>query len=376
MIKELTINPKSLHFTMSQEERFKKVLEDIDRHSIMYPIGAKDDVLLDDQAEVGSGDVKLKYTTLALYQLCQALCPGLFGFIRELSGVNRTIKDARSDFSQAEAIDVLNKVIRRRFDTRLKGRILLKNNLEHTIDGILSPRYKWLPNLRLYEHTKQAMAQRRLPTEFYEAGIHGRWMYLRYYQRKCYFSLELPNQERDKFYAGFHFSNDELGRAAVRGAPVIMRGEGRSAAMGKIPRGEYLRHVGKAFDERFNKLVELAIQQLKMPKIYADRIAIIREQPLGFGGKTEDEELKIRRILADKLDSPSLPIAITKRIVHSMCAHQKWDLRHKALDPMFSERTVYDLYNAIGREARVLPIRFREAAEQLAYSILMGTVKF
>ncbi len=39
-------------------------------------------------------------------------------------------------------------------------------------------------------------------------------------------------------------------------------------------------------------------------------------------------------------------------------------------------RTVYDLYNAMGRVAVDLPINHRERVEQTAHSVLMGKIGF
>lgn len=178
MAKELSIEPPALRFTHSQEDELHKTLGELDKHSVFHTIGSAQDVTFDADGCVGPDGFRL--TRWALFQLCQVVCPGLYGLVAELSGVHRELEQAREDFSFEESLDILNRIIRRRFDTRLCGKLFLKNLEAKTIDGVLGARYQWLSNLELFSRTRLLMDRLEPPHPFLEASLYGRWLMLRY----------------------------------------------------------------------------------------------------------------------------------------------------------------------------------------------------
>lgn len=369
---ELSINPAPKHFSMSQEELFVKELEDLDRYSVMWAITRPEDILLNNEAEIGT-EQKFKLTNMALYQLCQNVCPGLYGFVRELSGVHRTIEEARGDYSIEESVHILNRVVKRRFASRLHGRVLLRNTKYGTIDGVITPGYKWLSNLRLYEMAKEAMRSCKQPTEFWEAQLNGRWLLLRFCNRQPYFSFDAPGG-KERFYAGFHFSNDELGRATVRGAPFIMRKDSYTAALGDLEIKDRVRHVGASFEEKLLQLLNKTPTNLLPPGDYQDAILKLYDQSLGLGHKVQKDETQARRKLADALVRKDRPLTITRKIIATMCM-QPSCVSPEVVEFRNTDRNRFDLFVAMGKEAKNLPIRIRESIEQLAYALLFNKVK-
>lgn len=380
-MQELTVNPPPKRFSMSQEDAFVNELQDLDRHSIMWQMTKPEDIELNSQAEIGPQ--KFRLTTLALYQLCQSVCPGLYGFVRELSGVHRRIDEARGDYSFAESIDIINRVVRRRFYSRLHGKVLLRNTKYGTIDGVLTPGYKWLSNLRLYEMTKEAMKQCNPEPVFWEAQLGGRWLLLRFCNVQPYFQYDIPGMNMagaaqipsmmDRFYIGYHFSNDELGRAMVRGAPFILRKNGHTAALASLDLKGRVRHVGASFEERLSQLLAKTTEPLPEPDVYVAATVNLLNRKLGLGHKLQREETKARQKLADKLTKKEIPVTVTKKIVASLCANPSV-MAPDVTDFRNTDRTAFDLYVAMGREAKNLPIRFRESVEQLAYELLLNKI--
>jgi hypothetical protein len=380
-MQELTVNPAPKRFSMSQEAAFVQELEDLDRHSVMWQMTKPEDVELSQQAEIGPQ--KLRLTTLALYQLCQSVCPGLYGFVRELSGVHRKVEEARGDYSPGESIDVINQVIRRRFDSRLHGKVLLRNTKYGTIDGVLSPGYKWLSNLRLYEMTKDAMRQCQPEPVFWEAQLGGRWLMLRFCNMQPYFQFDMPGVNvggmaqipttLERFYTGYHFSNDELGRAMVRGAPFILRKNGHTSALASLDLKGRVRHAGAGFEERLTQLLARTAEPLLSTDAYVNGMAGLLSRNLGLGHKLQREEIKARQKLSEKIGRKELPATIAKRIVASLCSNPS-TMAPDVVDFRNTDRTAFDLYVAMGREAKHLPIRLRESVEQLAYELLLNKI--
>lgn len=381
-MQELTVNPVPKQFSMSQEMDFVKELEDSDRHSVMWQLSRPEDIVLDSQAEIGTKP-KFKLTTLALYQLCQNVCPGLYGFVRELSGVHRTVDEARSDYSIEDCVDIINRTIRRRFDSRLHGKVLLRNTKCGTIDGVLSPGYRWLSNLRLYEMTREAINHCESKPVFWEAQLSGRWLLLRYCNTKPYFSFSLPgenvnNHEQlpgitERFYTGYHFSNDELGRATVRGAPFLLRKDGLTAALAPLEAKGRVRHSGASFEERLTQLLASTVDHVPSADKYESAVTDLLYQNLGLGNKLHKEEIKTRQKLVDKLVRKEIPVIVIRRIVGSLCTQPGFACRTK-FEFRNVDKSKFDLYVAMGREAKTLPIRLRESVEQLAYELLFNKV--
>ena len=381
-MEELTVNPAPKRFSMSQENAFVQELEELDRHSVMWPMTRPEDIQLNSHAEIGEG--KFRLTTLALYQLCQNVCNGLYGFVRELSGVHRRIEEARSDYSFDESIDILNRLVRRRFDSRLHGKVLLRNTKYGTIDGVLSPGYKWLSNLHLYEMTKEAMRQCDPEPVFWEAQLNGRWLLLRYCNLQPYFQFEIPGLNvggrsqivaaNERFYTGYHFSNDELGRANVRGANYLLRKNGHTAALASLDfKGGRVRHLGSSFEERLTQLLARTIDKLPDPDVYKSATVALTAQTLGLGHPLQKEETLARQKLADKLSRKDLPVTITRKIVASVCTNPSYS-SPDVVEFRNTDRTRFDLYAAMGREAKHLPIRLRESVEQMAYELLFNKI--
>lgn len=380
-MQELTVNPPPKRFSMSQEAAFVTELQDLDRHSIMWEMTKPEDIELNALAEIGPQ--KFRLTTLALYQLCQSVCPGLYGFVRELSGVHRRIDEARGDYSFAESIDIINRVVRRRFDSRLHGKVLLRNTKYGTIDGVLSPGYKWLSNLRLYEMTKDAMKQCQPEPVFWEAQLGGRWLLLRFCNTQPYFQFETSGLNvggmaqipalTERFYIGYHFSNDELGRAMVRGAPFILRKNGHTSALASLDLKGRVRHVGAGFEERLVKLLAKTTEPLPSTDAYINGMVGMLNRNLGLGHKLQREETKVRQKLAEKLSKKELPVTVTRKIIASLCANPSV-MAPDVTDFRNTDRTAFDLYVAMGREAKNLPIRLRESVEQLAYELLLNKI--
>jgi hypothetical protein len=380
MANELWVEPPSLHFKHDQEEQLKKTL-DLDRHLILSPLNSSQDVSLDAEANVGmvfgSGCQKYKLTRWALFQLCQLTCPSLYGFITDLSGVQRTKDTDRDDYSFSEALDALNRTVKRRFRTHLQGKVALVDMARKTVDGFVSGTYRWLPNYELYERTKDVMSQVD-DSLFLEATLVGRWMMIRYVEKKPHLKINTDNEIEDPIFVGYHFSNNEVGKAAVKAANMLYRKFSHSAAINTVTSKDTgLRHAGLRFEIRFGELVKGLLNRRIDPAKHLAGIRTMQETMLGLGNKSSKVESKRMDDLTAKLVRRGIPASIARSVVINTAHQGSYD--ELPIEPSLyrpKERTAYDLYNALGRCAVSLPINHRERAEQVAHYIMMGKVSF
>jgi hypothetical protein len=367
----LVLDTPVQRFRSSEEERLRDFLKETDKNTVCYPVSDVKEVTLNGRACTLSGGRRL--TSWALYQVCGAVCPGLFRFINELSGSERTADEPRHDFSFDEAVDVYNRVVARRFDTRVSGHRLLVNTRSGLIEGLIGQKYQRLPNCELYERTKVVLAQLPKSPSFYEAILYGRWLLLRYYNPRTFTVITGPDGERDRYLTGYHFSNNEVGEAAARAAAFLLRDSGRTVCLCPSTIGK-VKHLGMKFEERLRRLLDGVLHQLHGPDYYRDRLIGLRDKSLGLTGKPE-EDVKRMEDLIQQLVRRQLSLSVARSVVNGAADLGSYEEREVPdhLKPLPS-RNVYDLFNALGREAKRAAINIRERIEQIAYAILTGRV--
>jgi hypothetical protein len=369
----LAVEPPVRRFKQNGEQDFAAELATQDRHTLVQPLGTVRDVLLDGQARSLANGYRL--TTLALCQVCQAVCPGLYRFLQELSGVNRMPDQARDDYSAVEALDTYNRVVRRRFATRLGGRQLVRDTRANLIVGMIGAHYQRLPNLSLYERTKALLARLERPADFYEATLSGRWLLLRYYVPRTYCTTEGPQGERDRYLPGYHFSNNEVGEAAsVRSAAFLLREQGRTSALCLSASAGHVRHQGHTFEQRLQRALDSALSRLRPGPYYATRFKALAAQQVLRPGRDVEAREQARDELLYRLRRRHLTVGAARAVLEELTARDSYEDRPFAFaeGPMAPARTAYDLFNSLGRVARGLAISARERLEQVAYSLLAG----
>lgn len=364
----LAVEPESKKYKGDQAVELEADLKALDQHSVFYPVHSANEVLLDDEGRTAGGNYRL--TTKAFYQICQETGCGLYRLVADLSGRDRRPEEARSDFSFPEALGIYNSVVRRRFGTRLAGCQLLRNTHKGLIAGLVGPRYRRLPNAVFYTQVQEVLGRmgERLP--LYEAVLNGWWLLVRFYSPRNLFELTGPIGERDRYFAGYHFSNDEVGEGAVKAAALVLRNTGRTAALTPVPGGGYIRHQGQDFNARLGRVLSGVRDRLNVPEHYLSRVETLKEQKLLLGTSEKADERRVAD-LARQLNRRGVPVALGKRIVQAAWRQGSYDAREMPICTR-GDRTVYDLFNALGRVARGLPISMREQAERLAYALLSG----
>lgn len=376
MLQLFAVDPPSERFRANQEGELRKKLDDIHSHTVFEQIETAREVTLDPQGRTLAGNYQL--TTWAFYQLCNAVCPGMYRFIVELSGKNRRADQPRQDYSFEEALAVFNRTVQRRFRSRVEGRQIIRNTRTHLIDGIVGPKYRFLPNLELFEQARDLLTTEIGDLEFYEAVLNGRWLLLRFYRRTALFTLPVPDgvPVPDRFFGGFHFSNSEVGQSAAKAGIMLLRDIGRTASISPLVSSSRLRHAGKGFEEKLALAIASTTEKLLPAEQYRQRLLMLQAMPLGLGNEDQHVEEQRREDLVTALVRRRMNPGIARRILgHAMC-RGSYDSARVSLARVspatMKQRDAFDLYNAIGREAKVHAINQRERAEQIAYALLLG----
>lgn len=366
-MKTIAIDPTPLHFDYSQERELLDKLGEIDRSTALIPLATAADVAVDSEGCVGPE--KFRLTKWAFMQLCKELCIGLHDVVMDYSGAYRLLNQPREDFSFEEAVDIFNRLVRRRFRSRLQGKAFLRNAANKTIDGLLGTKYKWLSNLHLFEQASAMVEQ--LKDRFLEAQLIGRWMSVRFVHPDPWFSVDFAGP--DKFYAGCYLSNNEVGKASVRGHSMIYRRLSNTSSL--LTTGQGVRHTGSEFKDKLKGLIQTAGARQQKGDFYATHVKRLASIPLGFGSTDQTTLDKLGEDLVAKLARRGLPASVGKRVIGNLTFQGSYEPAPQEPEGFMPvERTAFDLYNSLGRDARLLPISQAERAEQVAYSLLVGKI--
>lgn len=374
---KLAIEPESQEFGPTDWDNFCKAVEEQDRVSIFYPVRSEEEVLLDDDARTVTGGYR--YSLPAFFQVCAAICPGLYRFVVELAGDHRRHDQLRSDYSFDAAREIFNDTVRRRFRSRLIGHQFLRNTKQQTVDGVVGASYRWIPNRTLCELSAESMSRIEGHPQFLEGRLNGRWMLMRYYKQSKLFEID-GDYGRDRFIRGYHISNNEIGVAAIRAGSLIVRERGRTSAMIPATFGK-VKHLGNALHERIRHLmVNLEAQRLDDADYYQTQMEKLVGTSLGFGQGDRRQAVDPQR---DEIVSILTRRKLTtrgaaNRVVSDAIYKGSYEADEVRVDHLSQgqarRRNGFDLYNAIGRFAKKSSISVRERAEQIAHSLLVGRI--
>lgn len=369
----LSVAPTSQQFGPAQENDLSRALGEAEKNSLFYPLTSTKEVLLAGDGKTQTG---YRFTHWAFFQLCQALCPGLYRLVMELSGSQRSSDKPRSDYSSDEAVQVVNLLIRRRFGSRLYGRNILRDTKTGIIHGIVGAGYHWLPNKQLHDRCRDLLRNSRKRVLFHEGLLNGRWLMIRYRQQDPLFA----DDGKIDFFGGMHFSNNEVGVASIKSGAVLLRGNDWSGSL--TPTRRVIHSLNRRFEAKLEAMLADTENRLKDAEFYRKKVILLHTHNLMLGMyKTDQEEEKRRDAIIHALTARKLPQSLAKRVLREALRCGSFETArsaesHRGLKTVWASRTQYDLYNAIAREARQLSIGNRELSEQVAYALLMGRINF
>jgi len=378
----LVADSKAYSFDETEESALDDFLADVNRNTLLLPVLAPTDVLLQEDGRTRAG---YRYTDSALNQLCRVISSGLAAMLPEIAGAWRTAVADPRDYSVSLAREIFNKLVVLRFDRRARSLQLVCNAKEKLIEGVVGARYRYLSNGEFVLLVKSIMASEGNPV-FHEAMVLDRRLYIRYKWPAMVAAAAIDPTNTHS--VGIHFANSEVGGGSVRAAVLLVRDTTNDSSFGPYGgnSGNRMIHAGTDFGKRLHRLLIEVIGRVRrretspgssqnpMGSYFAGKLSQLYADRLHLGGT--DHDGRIQR-LSSALTRRKLPIAFVRHVVSSMLVHGHNPL---VLDPaedlgedrstIVATRTGYDVYAAICREARRLPLYQREQAEQTAYSLL------
>jgi hypothetical protein len=369
----ITVDPNSYLFAGHELSDLKKVLLETDRHTLITPVANLTDLCLNEEGKTGNG---YAYTIGALNQLCGIVAPGLAQLVADVCGQWRKQNQDARIYSGQLAVEVLNRVIRLRFDRKLSNLQLVRNTKTKTIDGIVGAKYRYLSNSDFLERVDQECTNHG--GKFIEACLYGRHFVIRYVNSKDPKPYTIVDEP---YNFGYHFANSEIGGKSVRAATILVRCNTGHSALCPFASGTGGRvvHSGRDFEKRLHALMGHIIQKLPAKIALSAGGVLLEDKSLRLGDS--DQEKRIRHLM-QVLTRRRLTQQFARRVVSSAASKGRYD-EDGLVDalPMgqretLEGRTGYDLFVALIREAASLPIDQRETAEQVAYALLTGKIGF
>jgi hypothetical protein len=373
----LTARPEAYQFESHEERELRNALADVDRSTVVTPVASLNDVLLN--ADTGRTFSDYAYSDVAMSQVCSLIGAGLVQLVLDISGQWRKPGEDMRFFSGAHAVDIFNRLARLRFERKMVGMQFIRDTKQKVIDGVVGVRYRYLSNSEFLERVSQAYRGTRV--KFFEGSLYGRQLAIRYV-----FDETRPDGNPwytlagEHFLPGFHFANSEVGGRSVRTASLLIRTGTNYCALGPYTEGHGGRvvHSGRSFERRLNNLLSNSVNRLPLCHDVEGGARLL-ERSLHLEGEVRERNT---RHLVTVLRRRKLTQAFAQRVVSAACARGRGD-SDQLVDLMPNERrlvlesrTGYDLFISLIREARQLPLDQRETAEQVAYALLTGKIRY
>lgn len=348
-------------------------LRNSETYTDVVPLEDPADLLISRQGLIRS---RYTLTTEALAQLCGMLSPGLSQTVFNVSGLRPCTRTDAYDPNLA--IDLFNDVARFRF-SRLRGSRLVLDRQTNRVEGVIGPRYRFFSNRQLLERAQNHAAKHvTAPAGFTEALVHGRRLVIRYKSLEPVFTLPADRQLLEPFFGGYQFENSEAGDCAVKGAVILIRQWCDNKAVAPTADVNRVAHIRtNKFEQRLdNMLARLDVRTSEAVKLKPRVLALI-QQPLGLGGNPVAHKERWDEVV-EKLTRKGLRRPLSERILRTALArgsYRRAGLAESGRPTMevATLRTLYDLFNALTHEAKAEDTAQRLQAEQLGYSLLIGS---
>lgn len=353
-------------FYRGADAKLRALLEEVDRHTLVVEPHRWQDLALSAAGEARDGG---HYTQHGLRQVCGHLAPGLFRLILELSGSQRHPDEPVEDYSLSEAITVFNSLLRRRFDSRLAGKVrLVRDARRRTIDGVVGSKFRLLPNLTFYDRAVAALGGSARTPVLLEAGLAGRRLSLRYADRKAL--CRAPDGAA--WHGGVWLCNSEIGsETPVCGADLLCAPDLHLFALGDLVQAGRVIHAGKDFEDRLKVLFARVLAAACPAGRVKDRFQALGELEYKLP-EERDERRDLFARLSKKLARRDLPLAVAKRAVLGAFLGADFDPERPFLPEQdgLSDANQYDLFKALILMAQSQHPSLRERIERVAFTLL------
>ena len=350
-----------------EEQQLLRELEATDQATTFLEATRWQELALSRRGRTADG---YQYTQRGLRQICAALCPGLFRFLGEFSGIQRHPDDPVEEFSLSGSVAVFNSVLQRRFATRLEERgKIVRDGRRKTIDGLVGSRFVVLDNLTFFNRTRDAAREADRGLVFFEAGLAGRRLTLRYVERQRL----AVDPDGQRWHAGLWLGNSEVGgETPVCGSVLLCSPQSQHFVLGPLVGGQRVIHTGKGFEQKLASLYQTtaASAGLTTERLEAcfARLAGRPLSPLVVG-----EGMRQYDGLIERLFGRTLPMDLARQIVIAATRGELCDAE-KPYAPLRQSgarsSTEFVLYKMLAAVAQSRHPVLREQVERAAFTLL------
>jgi len=365
--------PPTQAFTRGTENKLEQFLAKMEKATSALPVVDPEELQLAADGTTKRGG--FRYTSYGFRQVTQLICPGLSKMLVDLSGtIKRPNLDPKMYFPR-EAQYILNNALDLRGGLLSSYRII-RNEDSKLIEGLIGAKHRTLENLDSYRQMRDAVESLTTDVEFYSGLVIGRQLTLWYRNKTPVFTIDTP-KERVTYFPGYYFSNGEATGNSVRGTFAVYSRHG--ICLRPFKQSNRVTHIGRDFNIRLNKMFTSVLSE----EISADKLEQgcndLLDTSLGYADLDKQERKRRDKKLIRDMGNVGIP----KRIAESVLGEALYVGSNEGssvppvyeLNAVFGTRTVYDLFAASLRAARMLPANLREKAEQSAYQIMTGKME-
>lgn len=372
----LSVMPHTRTFMSTEHDALQRQLTEIHNHTRVQEAARIAELRLDTNGylQPGGRGQNFRFTTPAFAKFCQLLAPGLYPLLDSVSGQIRVPGEAAGAYSFAEAVQLYNTVLSRRYATRVNGRArFIWNTRERLLEGVFGSRYRYMPNTEIFELAELTRTLGNRPLQFNGAALLGRRLLLRYMQQAPVFSVTLPDGVTHHYTGGMYAHNSELGgETSVRLATLLCCMDTSFSAMTSFE-GTRLSHAGKDFKARVRSTLSQVILRLDGLRTLRTNMQTMARTSLNLTSNSLQAAGALR--ISRYLRSQGLTAGAAKAVVRGAMYHGSELAPQKGLETLVPQRviaarTFYDLFVSLMREAQRFSVNSREALEQAAYALL------
>jgi hypothetical protein len=354
--------PDVFEFGPKGYQELTEHVRSVDDSTRFVPIEDLEDVRLnDDGTRTKDG---YRYSWLAFRQLCQQISPGLVQLAADIGGLRHSKDASEVAISVATAARVVNACARLRFRSPrgLTDRQMVQDTEMRTVDGIVGPGYRYLDHFSLIESATGMLECVDDPAVFHGASLHGRRLAMTYHCEKEF--VEMPNG--DSFHGGFYFGNSEAGECGVHAAFVLNLTGTELRCISQIQK---LSHAGRSFAKKLGHLLS-SVLLLEDQARHVKRSAV---KLLETNLRVTRETLKSRnRRIVLALRNQGLDADLAKPVTRRAIFIGRYgnEVPRQVGDTELKERTYYDVFYHLIKQAEGLHPKQRELLERVAYGLL------
>lgn len=356
-------------FGLGQEDRLAEYLRATADGSIVQVLNGPDELTLDAMGRTRQG---YALAATAYSQICSAVAPGVFQLTSFLAGASMADDEFRDDYSMAEATEIFNTVVQRRFAARLGGNYRAVVHVPtRVLVGLLPGRVRPLDNIVLFEQTRDAVASHRSGGGLHHAVLHGRQLALRFRYAAPLFPAS--SEAGDEFYGGCYFTNSELEHEnSIQGGALLVRKRFGTCALRRLKAVGGGSRKASQFKKRFGRLLQAALDYEFDSGWLWERCNKLRQVRLDI----PNDHTREKRIasLASRIARKNLPTGVVRDAINQAlhysgdsAARATGGIGRRAFDP-----SAWDLYEALARVASACHPEPREGLELAAYKLLTG----